>query len=129
MKRDNALLLFRYILKLAQENGGIVVSNDNYRDRDLVKEFKPVIEERILPYAFVGERFMPPGDPLGRKGPSLEVFLRNSTPVSSRSGPSSSQPCPYEKKCTYGNKCKYYHPERVHGLQKSVTDKLKVNLT
>ena len=118
--------MFRYILKLAQENGGIVVSNDNYRDRDLIKDFKPVIEERILPYTFVVDRFMPPGDPLGKKGPSLEVFLRNSTTASSRSGPSSSQPCPYEKKCTYGNKCKYFHPERVYGPQKSVTDKLKV---
>ena len=118
--------MFRYILKLALENGGIVVSNDNYRE--FIKEFKPVIEERILPYAFVHERFMPPGDPLGRKGPSLEVFLRNSTTPSSRAGPSSSQPCPYEKKCTYGNKCKYYHPERVYGPHKSVTDKLKVNV-
>lgn len=39
----------RYILKLAVENDGIVVSNDNYRD--LLKEsneFKTVVEERIL---------------------------------------------------------------------------------
>ena len=28
------------------------------------------------------------------------------------------------QKCTYGNKCKYYHPERGNQPQKSVTEKL-----
>ena len=48
----------RYILNLAAENGGIVVSNDNYRE--LINEkpkFKEVIEERILMYSFVNDRY------------------------------------------------------------------------
>jgi ribonuclease ZC3H12 len=47
----------RYVLNLAVDTDGIVVSNDNYRD--LVKEspeFKRVIEERILMYSFVNDR-------------------------------------------------------------------------
>lgn len=56
---------------------------------------------------------MPPDDPLGRHGPSLENFLRK-TP----SKPSHQmQLCPYGKKCTYGNKCKYSHPERSRNVK------------
>ena len=51
---------------------------------------------------------MPPDDPLGRHGPSLDNFLRK-TPIKPAH---QMQPCPYGKKCTYGNKCKYSHPER-----------------
>lgn len=44
----------RYVLKLAAKTGGIVVSNDNYRDLlDENKEFKRVVEERLLMYSFV----------------------------------------------------------------------------
>jgi ribonuclease ZC3H12 len=67
----------RYILKLAVDNDGIVVSNDNYRD--LLQEstdFKKVVEERILMYSFVNDRFMPPDDPLGKLGPTLDNFLK-----------------------------------------------------
>ena len=49
----------RYILNLAAENGGIVVSNDNYRE--LINEkpkYKEVIEERILMYSFVNDRYV-----------------------------------------------------------------------
>lgn len=67
----------RYILKLAVENDGIVVSNDNYRDLlQESNEFKKVVEERILMYSFVNDRFMPPDDPLGKLGPTLENFLK-----------------------------------------------------
>lgn len=62
---------------MASENDGIVVSNDNYRD--LVSEsldFKKVVEERILMYSFVNDRFMPPDDPLGRNGSTLDNFLK-----------------------------------------------------
>lgn len=113
----------RYILKMAAQTDGVVVSNDNYRD--LVAEsldFKRVVEERLLMYTFVNDRFMPPDDPLGRHGPSLEAFLRKSGPPAAPfEGPPS---CPYGKKCTYGNKCKYYHPERGNLPQKSVTERL-----
>ncbi|XP_053679439.1 probable ribonuclease ZC3H12C [Anopheles nili] len=110
----------RYILKLAADNDGIVVSNDNYRD--LVQEsseFKKVVEERVLMYSFVNDRFMPPDDPLGRSGPTLENFLRKQP----RKG-DPPPPCPYGKKCTYGNKCKFYHPERGSLPHKSVTERL-----
>ena len=97
----------KYVVELADENGGIIVSNDNFRD--LQKEnprWKETIDQRTLGYTFVGDRFMPPDDPLGRRGPSLDDFLRKG---------SATQPkiCPYLKNCTYGNRCKYYHPERA----------------
>lgn len=47
----------RYILKLASEIDGIVVSNDNYRDlAQESPEFRKVVEERILMYSFVNDR-------------------------------------------------------------------------
>lgn len=96
----------RYILRTAVDNDGIVVSNDNYRDLHREKQFKKIIEERILMYSFVNDRFMPPEDPLGKSGPTLDVFLRR-IPLMGDTV------CPYGKKCTYGNKCKYNHPERA----------------
>ncbi|BES87709.1 Zc3h12a-like Ribonuclease NYN domain [Nesidiocoris tenuis] len=108
----------RYILRLAAENGGVVVSNDNYRDlAQESPEFRKVVEERILMYSFVNDRFMPPDDPLGRSGPTLDNFLklRRSEPL---------PPCPYGKKCTYGSKCKFQHPERGMMPHKTVTERL-----
>lgn len=47
----------RYILRLAAEIDGIVVSNDNYRDLAQENpEFRRVVEERILMYSFVNDR-------------------------------------------------------------------------
>ncbi|RUS90457.1 hypothetical protein EGW08_001798 [Elysia chlorotica] len=112
----------RFILKLAEETGGIVVSNDVYRD--LVNEretYRQVVDQRLLMYTFVGDRFMPPEDPLGRSGPTLDNFLRK-VPIDPRPRP---QDCPFGKKCTYGNKCRFYHPERGFGHQKLVSEKLK----
>ncbi|KAL4711516.1 hypothetical protein ACJJTC_000532 [Scirpophaga incertulas] len=110
----------RYILKLAAETDGIVVSNDNYRDLAAESpEFRKVIEERILMYSFVNDRFMPPDDPLGRSGPTLDIFLR--APPSRADPPPA---CPYGRKCTYGNKCKYHHPERAGRPHKSVAERL-----
>ena len=133
----------RYILNLAADNGGVVVSNDNYRELIMDKpEYRKVIEERILMYSFVNDRFMPPDDPLGRSGPTLDTFLRQKPSVHGviLSGTAGSgtlakhatvaiTPCPYGKKCTYGNKCKFYHAERGNQPQKSVTDKLKEHST
>ncbi|XP_063990506.1 probable ribonuclease ZC3H12D isoform X1 [Diachasmimorpha longicaudata] len=110
----------RYILRLAAELDGIVVSNDNYRDlAQESPEFRKVVEERILMYSFVNDRFMPPDDPLGRSGPTLDNFLRTGV---RKNDPA--PPCPYAKKCTYGNKCKFRHPERGPHPQKSVTERL-----
>nr|7NDJ_A Chain A, Probable ribonuclease ZC3H12C [Mus musculus]7NDJ_B Chain B, Probable ribonuclease ZC3H12C [Mus musculus] len=97
----------RFIVKLAFESDGIIVSNDNYRDLANEKpEWKKFIDERLLMYSFVNDKFMPPDDPLGRHGPSLDNFLRKKPIVPEHK----KQPCPYGKKCTYGHKCKYYHP-------------------
>ena len=64
---------------------------------------------------------MPPEDPLGRSGPTLDNFLRK-VPIDPRPRP---QDCPFGKKCTYGNKCRFYHPERGFGHQKLVSETLK----
>ncbi|KAH0625131.1 hypothetical protein JD844_033271 [Phrynosoma platyrhinos] len=112
----------RFIVKLAFESDGIIVSNDNYRDLANEKpEWKKFIDERLLMYSFVNDKFMPPDDPLGRHGPSLDNFLRKKPVVPEHR----KQPCPYGKKCTYGHKCKYYHPERGNQPQRSVADELR----
>nr|XP_014345269.1 PREDICTED: probable ribonuclease ZC3H12B isoform X2 [Latimeria chalumnae] len=114
----------RFIVKLAFDSDGIIVSNDNYRDLQNEKpEWKKFIEERLLMYSFVNDKFMPPDDPLGRHGPSLENFLRKKPVIPEHK----KQPCPYGKKCTYGHKCKYYHPERANQPQRSVADELRIS--
>lgn len=112
----------RFIVKLAYESDGIIVSNDNYRDLANEKpEWKKFIDERLLMYSFVNDKFMPPDDPLGRHGPSLDNFLRKRPVMPEQK----KQPCPYGKKCTYGHKCKYYHPERGAQPQRAVADELR----
>ncbi|XP_028446221.1 probable ribonuclease ZC3H12C [Perca flavescens] len=114
----------RFIVKLAYESDGIIVSNDNYRDLANEKpEWKKFIDERLLMYSFVNDKFMPPDDPLGRHGPSLENFLRKRPIVPEHR----KQPCPYGKKCTYGHKCKFYHPERGSQPQRAVADELRAS--
>ncbi|KAL2087555.1 hypothetical protein ACEWY4_016383 [Coilia grayii] len=114
----------RFIVKLAYESDGIIVSNDNYRDLANEKpEWKKFIDERLLMYSFVNDKFMPPDDPLGRHGPSLENFLRKRPIIPEHK----KQPCPYGKKCTYGHKCKFYHPERGTQPQRSVADELRAS--
>ncbi|XP_072303641.1 probable ribonuclease ZC3H12C [Eucyclogobius newberryi] len=114
----------RFIVKLAYESDGIIVSNDNYRDLGNEKpEWKKFIDERLLMYSFVNDKFMPPDDPLGRHGPSLDNFLRKRPVMPEQK----KQPCPYGKKCTYGHKCKYYHPERGAQPQRAVADELRAS--
>ncbi|XP_059199143.1 probable ribonuclease ZC3H12C [Centropristis striata] len=114
----------RFIVKLAFESDGIIVSNDNYRDLANEKpEWKKFIDERLLMYSFVNDKFMPPDDPLGRHGPSLENFLRKRPIIPDQR----KQPCPYGKKCTYGHKCKFYHPERGSQPQRAVADELRAS--
>ena len=49
----------RFIVKLAYESDGIIVSNDNYRDLQGEKpEWKKFIEERLLMYSFVNDRLV-----------------------------------------------------------------------
>ncbi|XP_022045690.1 endoribonuclease ZC3H12A [Acanthochromis polyacanthus] len=112
----------RFIVKLAHESNGVIVSNDTYRDLQRERpEWKKCIEERLLMYSFVNDKFMPPDDPLGRHGPSLDNFLRKKPlPVEQKR-----QLCPYDKKCTYGIKCKFYHPERANQSYLSLADELR----
>ncbi|XP_052640722.1 probable ribonuclease ZC3H12D [Harpia harpyja] len=115
----------RYIVKVAYEKDGIIVSNDHYRDlQNENPEWKWFIEQRLLMYSFVSNRFMPPDDPLGRHGPTLNNFLSKKPVLPEPKW----QPCPYGKKCTYGNKCKFYHPERPHQAQLSVADELRAKI-
>lgn len=47
----------RFIVKLAYESDGIIVSNDNYRDLANEKpEWKRFIDERLLMYSFVNDK-------------------------------------------------------------------------
>ncbi|KAF7226846.1 ribonuclease ZC3H12A [Nothobranchius furzeri] len=112
----------RFIVKLAHDVDGVIVSNDTYRDLQGEKpEWKNCIEERLLMFSFVNDKFMPPDDPLGRHGPNLDNFLRK-TPLHVEP----KKPlCPYDKKCTYGIKCKYYHPERANQSYLSLADELR----
>lgn len=49
----------RYILRLAVEVDGIVVSNDNYRDLTIESlDFKRIVEEKLLMYSFVNDRYV-----------------------------------------------------------------------
>ncbi|XP_009873297.1 PREDICTED: probable ribonuclease ZC3H12D, partial [Apaloderma vittatum] len=115
----------RYIVKVAYEKDGVIVSNDHYRDlQNENPEWKWFIEQRLLMYSFVSNRFMPPDDPLGRHGPTLNNFLSKKPVLPEPKW----QPCPYGKKCTYGNKCKFYHPERRHQAQLSVADELRAKI-
>ncbi|XP_026197515.1 endoribonuclease ZC3H12A [Anabas testudineus] len=112
----------RYIIKLAFDSDGIIVSNDNYRDLQTENpQWKKFIEERLLMYTFANDKFMPPDDPLGRNGPTIDDFLRKKPWTSDNK----LQHCPYGKKCTYGVKCKFYHPERVNQSQLPVADELR----
>uniref|UniRef100_A0A8C2WJ17 Uncharacterized protein n=1 Tax=Cyclopterus lumpus TaxID=8103 RepID=A0A8C2WJ17_CYCLU len=88
----------RFIVKLAYESDGIIVSNDNYRDLANEKpEWKKFIDERLLMYSFVNDKFMPPDDPLGRHGPSLDNFLRKRPIMPEQK----KQPCPYGEKISF----------------------------
>ncbi|KAH9503512.1 hypothetical protein Btru_068089 [Bulinus truncatus] len=67
----------RYILNLAEQEDGIIVSNDLFRD--LCEErpsYKNIVHQNLLQFIFVKDAFMPPDDPLGRNGPKLDLFLR-----------------------------------------------------
>ena len=68
----------RYILQYAAACGGIVVSNDFYRDLHDGEgpEVREVIKRQVLPFTWIREVLMFPKDPLGRFGPSLDDFLK-----------------------------------------------------
>ena len=111
----------RFIVQLAEDKGGIIVSDDNFRDLfDENSSWRETIEKRVLQFVFVEDSFMVPQDPLGKHGPRLDSFLRFERGVSpskesnsdQHSIPKDKTPCPYKEKCTFGPRCRYYHPER-----------------
>ena len=66
----------RAIVQDAAFCGGIILSNDNYRD--IVhesREMKSAIEERLLNFNFRKDTLHVAQDPLGRIGPRLDKFL------------------------------------------------------
>ncbi|XP_030831274.1 probable ribonuclease ZC3H12C [Strongylocentrotus purpuratus] len=76
----------RMMLQLACRNGGVIVSNDNYRDlMGESAQFKCVIENRLIMFTFVGDNFMVPEDPHGRYGPLLSEVLRRAEKAPLRS--------------------------------------------
>ena len=68
----------RFILDYAAKHGGVVVTNDFFRDLAHEKrEWTEVVKKRILTPTFVDEdEVMWPDDPLGKGGPTLDQFLR-----------------------------------------------------
>ncbi|XP_044515991.1 protein KHNYN [Gracilinanus agilis] len=70
----------RFMVKLAEETDGIIVTNDQFRDlSDVSVKWAEIIRLRLLPFTFVGNIFMVPDDPLGREGPTLDEFLKKPT--------------------------------------------------
>uniref|UniRef100_A0A8D2PDJ4 Zinc finger CCCH-type containing 12A n=1 Tax=Zosterops lateralis melanops TaxID=1220523 RepID=A0A8D2PDJ4_ZOSLA len=111
------------IVKLAHESDGIVVSNDTYRDLQNERpEWKKFIEERLLMYSFVNDKFMPPDDPLGRHGPSLDNFLRKKPvrapgPAYGDSGPwAGSEQFAEERANVHVKLCGIFHPHLVDAV-------------
>lgn len=109
----------RFIVKYAHAEGGVIVSNDQYRD--LMQEnsdWRRVIEQHLLQFTFANDHFMPPDDPLGKSGPTLDAFLCKDPmelvpkKASSDVRGSSMPICPHLGNCTFGKKCRYYHPDR-----------------
>uniref|UniRef100_H3B500 NEDD4-binding protein 1 n=1 Tax=Latimeria chalumnae TaxID=7897 RepID=H3B500_LATCH len=67
----------RFLLHLAEKTGGIIVTNDNFKEfTEESPAWMDIIKRRLLQYTFVGDIFMIPDDPLGRHGPRIEDFLR-----------------------------------------------------
>ena len=81
-------------------------------------EWREVIEARLLPFQFVEDYFMIPEDPMGKDGPTLDQMLAKNPKdlpgkhVKPSYNQTNKQICPYLEKCTFGRKCKFYHPER-----------------
>ena len=110
----------RFILDLALHEEGVIVSNDQFRDMmDDKPEWREIIETRLLPFQFINDYFIIPEDPKGKDSPTLDQLLTKclkdlpgKQPKSFAYTLSNRQICPYLEICTFGQKCKFYHPER-----------------
>ena len=108
----------RFIVQLASETNGVLVSNDNFRDlAEENEKWRKTIENRLVMFTFAHDIFMVPEDPLGKYGPRLSQLLQiEPAKSSSKSGAAQDQPgpavCPYGERCTFGRRCRFAHPER-----------------
>ena len=109
----------RFIVKLASETNGVIVSNDNFRDlAEENEKWRKTIEHRLVMFTFANDMFMVPEDPLGKHGPRLNQLLQMEPPKSSlklggaSSDRAGSAVCPYGERCTFGRRCRFSHPER-----------------
>ncbi|KAM6181654.1 protein NYNRIN [Erethizon dorsatum] len=66
---------YRFMVKLAEETDGIIVTNEQIHTL-MNNSKKLMVKDRLLPFTFAGNLFMVPDDPLGRDGPTLDEFLK-----------------------------------------------------
>ena len=108
----------RFIVRLASETNGVIVSNDNFRDlAEENEKWRKTIENRLVMFTFAHDIFMVPEDPLGKYGPRLSQLLQiEPAKSSSKSGAQQDHTgpsvCPYGERCTFGRRCRFAHPER-----------------
>ena len=68
--------LVRLIVQDAAQCGGIILSNDKYRDLiNESRQMRKAIEEQTLNFNFRKDTLHVAQDPLGRNGPKLDKFL------------------------------------------------------
>ena len=116
----------RFIVSLATQTNGVIVSNDNFRDlAEENEKWRKTIEHRLVMFTFVNDIFMVPEDPLGKHGPRLSQLLQmepattpsKGTVPSEQGGP---KVCPYGERCTFGRRCRFSHPEREGRIDSSI---------
>lgn len=67
----------KWVLDLAVQIDAVVVSNDHFREfAQQSAEYCHILTNRLLPFQFVNDIFMPIPDPMGRNGPLLKEFLQ-----------------------------------------------------
>ncbi|NXX88747.1 N4BP1 protein, partial [Centropus bengalensis] len=127
----------RFLLQLADKTGGVIVTNDNFRE--FVTEslaWREIIQKRLLQYTFAGDIFMVPDDPLGRNGPRLDDFLRSegrsrdfcSAQNTLQSGGQCSSETPDLVPVPRPTSCSQQPTNRVHGDRSSTWLPLETNI-
>ena len=90
----------RFIVKLAFESDGVVVSNDTYRDlQGERQEWKRFIEERLLMYSFVNDKYVPGSRAPGSRGRSRTCPLARGFVAGSSAGAAALYPGSFGSEC------------------------------